>query len=216
MEKREKHIAVVLHGIVDPILYETIRTADMIIAADAAAIPLITRGIVPHISLGDFDSVTPDEKNIIMDAVSDVRIFDPEKDATDGELALRVAIEYRPDIISLYGATGGRIDHMLGIICLLEVCLDAGITAEVLDLQNRIWIMKSGIAHVKQDKEKPYISVIPISDTATVTLTGFLYPLTHKRLKRISTRGISNEICEGIGTIIIHTGKVLCVQSGDH
>ena len=45
--------------------------------------------------------------------------FKPEKDETDMEHALNWAIEQKPEKIRIFGATGGRIDHMFANIQLL-------------------------------------------------------------------------------------------------
>ncbi len=46
-------------------------------------------------------------------------MFKPEKDETDMELALNWAIDQKPEMIRIFGATGGRLDHMFANIQLL-------------------------------------------------------------------------------------------------
>jgi thiamine pyrophosphokinase len=215
MEKTENVVAVVLHGTIDPSMYDHIRKASCIIAADAAAILLIKHNIVPNICIGDFDSVSPQEKRVIDHLIKDVRIFPPEKDATDGELAVRAAVAIHPGAIRIYGATGGRIDHMLGVLYLLQIPSELVIDTQIVDVQNRAWMMKNTSLTMLKDESMPYVSLIPVSPTAIVTLKHFLYPLRHAQLDRTSTRGISNEISGKMGTITVHEGIVFCVQSGD-
>ena len=49
----------------------------------------------------------------------DIEKFSTEKDYTDTELALRRAIDDGADIITIFGATGGRLDHLLANIRIL-------------------------------------------------------------------------------------------------
>ena len=54
-----------------------------------------------------FRSLDEDRRPVILQ-------FQPEKDETDTELAMRIAMERGCDVIHLLGATGNRLDHMLG------------------------------------------------------------------------------------------------------
>ena len=45
--------------------------------------------------------------------------FKPEKNETDMELALNWAVEQKPDLIRIFGATGGRLDHLFANVQLL-------------------------------------------------------------------------------------------------
>ena len=53
-------------------------------------------------------------------------VHQPEKDETDTELALNRAMASGCGEIAVLGATGGRLDHMLGNIHLLYPCLQKG------------------------------------------------------------------------------------------
>ena len=69
-----------------------------------------------------------------------------------------------------------------------------------------------GLKIKKMDKR--FISIIPLNDEGIViSLTGFKYPLDHKYIEFSSTLGVSNEIKEEIGTIIIHEGEALVFES---
>ena len=68
--------------------------------------------------VGDFDSLgrTPKGENIVS--------LEVEKNFTDGERAVRLAKEYGADEITIYGAYGGKIEHILGNIALLKIAKD--------------------------------------------------------------------------------------------
>ena len=55
-----------------------------------------------------------------------IREYNPVKDATDTEIALRLGITLGSKEMILLGATGGRIDHLWANVQTLSVACDAG------------------------------------------------------------------------------------------
>ena len=93
--------------------------------------------------VGDFDTVKPGGAGSITGRMEHI-VWDthqPEKDETDTELALLKAQATGCTEVVVLGATGGRMDHMLGNIHLLFPCLQKGIEAYILDSQNRIYLI---------------------------------------------------------------------------
>lgn len=65
-------------------------------------------------------------------------------------------------------------------------------------------------------KDNYNLSVIPISNNGiVVSLMGVLYPLSEKFIGFGSTLGISNEIVQDYGDIVIHKGEALIIESID-
>ncbi len=59
------------------------------------------------------------------------------------------------------------------------------------------------------------VSIFPFGGVAEgVTLSGFRWNLKHETLKPGSTRGLSNEIVEGLGNISVQKGALFVMQSG--
>lgn len=55
-------------------------------------------GVTPLVAIGDFDSLSADELKRVKTAIGDIRQAIPEKDETDTELAVTVALkEYQYD-----------------------------------------------------------------------------------------------------------------------
>ena len=50
---------------------------------------------------------------------NDLHIVPREKDQTDLEIAINWALEQKPALIRIFGATGGRLDHGLANIQML-------------------------------------------------------------------------------------------------
>ena len=69
------------------------------------------------LAVGDFDSVSRSELEMIQSATKDCMIAPAEKDDTDTELALKITFQLYPEAeVTIFGAFGGRIDHMLSNI----------------------------------------------------------------------------------------------------
>ena len=64
--------------------------------------------------------MTSEELKIIQEQLSEITFFPSEKDETDLELAIDWAIDQKPRNIYIFGATGGRMDHFLANIQLLQ------------------------------------------------------------------------------------------------
>ena len=71
------------------------------------------------LAVGDFDSVTVEERQLIQKRAQHFVQAQPEKDDTDLELALLTIFEKNPQArVTIFGALGGRIDHMLANVFL--------------------------------------------------------------------------------------------------
>lgn len=183
---------------------------DLVIGVDAGAYSLLQSGVVPAVAIGDFDSVTKSQMEEIRQKIKQVFIYATEKDETDLELALNYALTKNPQQIILYWVTGKRLDHFLGALFLLE---KTTIPINIRNAQNDIQLVAKEFQPTNSDFK--YISIIPVTETATVSLSGFLYPVDQKILKRSETIGISNEITRSGAKVTVQAGKVLVVQSRD-
>lgn len=91
-------------------------------------------------------------------------------------------------------ATGGRADHFLGNIHTLKIAMDAGLHAEIIDENNRIFLVDK-----EYEFEKVWEICIfhPISGAVKgITLKGFRYNVEKFTLNPGSTRCVSNEVSE--------------------
>ena len=209
----KKTILIVGGGSLSEQFLPEIRKADFIIGVDHGAAWLIAHGITPNIAIGDFDSVTKEELAHIQQSVKIVMVHPAEKDFTDMELAVAEAVKLKPKSAVIYGGIGTRLDHTLGTFQLLEHFLQAGIAARLVDDHNDICLV-SGKQIMRKGVFR-YISVLPFSQSATVSLRGFLYEASHLQLTRGMTRGISNEFVGKSGTVNVHEGIVWVIQSRD-
>lgn len=189
---------------------------DCVIAADKGLEVLDKLCIKPDYIIGDFDSL---EAGILCEYSGDRIIkLNPEKDFTDTEAAIRLAIEKGSDLITIIGATGSRLDHVLANISLLMIPLEAGIPAYIIDENNRIRLIDKTTELTREDCFGDNVSLIPYSnEVAGVTLRGFYYPLNNKTLSRFKelSLGISNKITEDKCIIKIKNGILIVIESRD-
>ncbi|MGN1401711.1 MAG: thiamine diphosphokinase [Bacillus sp. (in: firmicutes)] len=191
---------------------------DIWVGVDKGVSTLLDLGIKPDAVFGDFDSIDESHRWILEDADFPVHRYAAEKDDPDLALALDWACKKEPDLIRIFGNTGGRMDHTLGGIQLLisDNVLNSRTTVCLLDSQNVIFASKSGVHTIEKDRNFKYISFFPMGGEVTgLTLKGFRYPLDNHRLPVGSTLCISNELISEIGTYSFDTGILLVVRSTD-
>ncbi len=193
---------------------------DMIIAADSGLHFVQMTGIMPDIILGDFDSADPLAMEYFKRLCPDRMItYPPEKDETDTELALNAAIEAGAAEIVVLGATGSRLDHVLGNIQLLKRAMDAGVDCRIVDEHNRIRMIKGGmyaVQIVRDEQFGDYVSLIPFTpEVKGLTLTGFKYEVSDFTLESGMARGVSNEIKDETAEISFEDGILLVIESRD-
>ena len=192
-------------------------TYDCIIAADSGMNFLYRNGIVPDIIAGDFDSVDDDSLDEFS-SLPDIEMLrlNPVKDDTDTEFVIREAIRRGATEITLLGATGTRLDHVLANVYLLGIGLEEGVSIEVIDAYNRIRMIDSVLEISKEKQFGDYVSILPVrGDAKGVTLEGMKYPLHDANVSCFSSLGVSNEIVVKKARISVKEGVLLVIESRD-
>ncbi|MDF2800116.1 MAG: hypothetical protein K0S61_19 [Anaerocolumna sp.] len=166
--------------------------------------------------VGDFDSV---DKRIMDEYIdSDIKImeYNPEKDATDTELALELSLELMAEEVTILGASGSRIDHTLANINLLYNLLKKKVKASIVDEWNKVYLIEEDTTLNKDLLHGPYLSILPFMDTVKgVYLTGFKYPLANRTMYPYSSLGISNEIIDNTANIRLQSGILIVIEAKD-
>lgn len=212
--EQSKVIAIVAGGQMERSVLPKLPHTHFVIGVDRGALWLVNHKISPDLSIGDFDSVTLAQKKQIHDHSGIFIAYAPEKDATDLELAVDYAMEIGATEVYFFGVLGKRFDHSLGAIQMLLRLESHNIYGVIVDNYSKINIVRhqETFAH---DTAYRYVSVIPVSLKAVVSLKGFAYELSHTTLHGGSTRGLSNEILKKSARITVHQGSVLVIRSSD-
>ena len=188
-----------------------------IIAGDKGLEALYQLKIIPNHVVGDFDSVSPEilefykkQSQIIF------HTFNAEKDNTDTDIALKLAIKIGSSKITILGALGKRMDHAIANIHILKDALEANIPCQILDEHNRIYLINKEMTLEKDKVYGKYVSLIPLTSTIEgLTLTGFKYPLNDYTLPIGTSLGISNEIITYTAHIEMKKGILIVIESRD-
>ena len=177
---------------------------DFVIAADAGYLALERAGIIPDLTVGDFDSAKKPE------FCSEIITLNPVKDCTDTEFAIEQAVERGYNNISVIGALGGRIDHSYANITLIVKYKNQGVNIVLLGEKQKIYALKNETVRIK--KLNSYVSLFAFSHECTVTLEGMFYPLNNYILSPFCDLGVSNEVSEKTGKIITSGGVLIVME----
>jgi len=190
---------------------------DIWIGVDRGTLTLLEKNITVDYAVGDFDSITTKQKEIILKNRMNVSAYPSEKDETDFEIALQKALELKPEKLYLFGVTGGRLDHtLINIQLLIRLVTDEKVHGVIVDKWNQLELLTPGTYTLHKDEQFPYISFVPFTQSVkNLSLTGFYYGLTNYDLSWGSTRCISNELISNEGTFSFNSGKVLLIKSCD-
>ncbi len=188
------------------------------IGADRGAFHLLEKGIIPAEAVGDFDSVSKEEYEVIKESVQIVDRFRSEKDETDTELAVTRALSYGPQFVILTGVTGGRLDHTeaaLHLLYRLQV-ENPTIIFSIRNETNELSILLPKTYEFKQQERYPYVSFFPFGGKVTgLSLTGFKYETINEILETGMTKFTSNEVVSCVCTVRFLEGICLMIRSSD-
>lgn len=192
-----------------------INTDSQIIIADGGSNHLDRLNIKPDYIVGDLDSSDSYDRLRQKYPECKFELFDSEKDYTDLELAIDLAISMSSSCIYLLGCLGKRLDHTLGNLFLLKKIKNRASRGIILDETNRVEYIKNESLILEIDEYK-YFSFIPVEgDVKSISLKGMKYPLYNKYVEFGSTLGISNEIIEEEASVEIKDSSALMIRSSD-
>jgi thiamine pyrophosphokinase len=198
---------------------------DLAAAIDAASATIAADGGLQHadragrpvdVVIGDLDSVDARALERARAAGTEVIEHPEDKDATDLDLALALALERwtapdRPSVL-VVGGHGGRLDHLLGNLLVLASDRYTGLAI-------RGWL-GTDVIHVVRGTVELHqgsgatVSLLAVDGTASgVTTTGLRFPLHDATLEVGSSLGLSNTMVMDTATVTVRSGVVLTVQS---
>ncbi len=190
-------------------LEEKLNDFAVIIALDGASNRLVKGGVLPHVIIGDLDSISSSvlehcKKN------GTLVVHDSDQEKSDISKGLRWAHQnYSDSQVYVVGVEIGRYDHHLAAYSALFECNSSAI----LILNN--WKAQRVTSTSKQIQIEPgtIVSLIPFGTVTGVALKGCQYPLNDESL-RTGTRGVSNKALETSITVSVKTGDLLLLIEG--
>lgn len=188
---------------------------DVLIGVDRGVEFLYRNHIKPNYIVGDFDSLSEEIVQFYQeDTDVCIRKFNPEKDFSDTEIAVHQAIELECEEMILLGATGNRIDHVLANIQVLAIPHKKGIHAEMIDENNRIYLIEHEAILEKSKMYGKYFSVFPLDRCIEkFSIIGAKYPLYNHRLCPYDSLCVSNQAKEEQVKITFSEGIVILIEA---
>ena len=171
--------------------------------------------ITPDYIVGDFDSLSEEIISYFRKETNvPIREFNPVKDYSDTEIAVRLAIEKECTSIKLLGATGTRLDHVMANIQVLKIPHEKGIYAEILDPNNKIYMIEKKKEIKKDNMYGKYFSVFPFGGCINhFSIEGAAYPLKDHTLTPYNSLCVSNQAKEEKVTITFPKGIVIVMET---
>lgn len=189
---------------------------DICIAADCGYLLAQRLGVFPNYIVGDFDSLDGYATESFIDEKTGGRCeiirHSPHKNETDTMLAVSFAEKLGAVEIYIIGGLGGRADHALSNVFLLERLAADGIPAVLTDGNSELSVISEGETMAVPHGEYRYFSTLAL-DRAVISITGCAYPLDHSILLRREAYAVSNEPLPEGAEIVCHEGRIIIVKS---
>ena len=190
---------------------------EILIGADRGILFLKEAGLKPTHIVGDFDSAAGDALEYFRNFPEiPIRQFKPEKDLTDTQIALELALELLAEQIFILGCSGTRLDHVMANIKILDLARKKGVPCFLVDAHNRIRLADGPVTIKRRDQYGKYVSLFAFGETVKgISLKGFYYPLTNYDMISGDAIGVSNEITGENGDIQFRSGRLLIMETKD-
>ncbi|MHA1703434.1 MAG: thiamine diphosphokinase [Promethearchaeota archaeon] len=158
--------------------------------------------------IGDFDSVYSDILNKYPDEKK-LR-FSSDKDKSDTELAVDLALNSNFQEIIILNSSGARHDHFLFNVLVLFKKPEI---IKILTSDGVLWALQSDSESFIELKPNTTFSLIPMSKCTGVSITGCHYELKDETLELSSTLTLSN-IANGKVKVSFKSGNLLFYAEG--
>ena len=177
---------------------------DLVIAVDGGYSHLSKMGITPNLAIGDFDSL-----GFVPDSV-EAKVYPPEKDFSDLELALNWSHKEGYENIYVYGALGGRLDHNMCVLQQIVKYTNKGVRVMAIGEDQAVCAVASGGLIEFSADSSGVISVFSATNqSANVSIRGLKYEIQDYTLLNTEPLGLSNEFLGTKSQISVENGDLL-------
>lgn len=182
------------------------KNEDFIIAADGGYKILRQLGIEPDLIIGDFDSMdfVPSGDKVIR--------YPVKKDKTDMAISIEEAINRGYKQITIFGGTGGRIDHTIANFQLMAWASRKGISINMIDKLNEYHVITNNQIEIT-GKEGKLFSVFSMGEKAfNVSIIGGEYEAENIDLSGDNPLGVSNAFKKEQVMVKVEQGTLLVIK----
>ena len=187
----------------EPVRYRgALEAADVILCADGGANRAMAAGIRPHYIVGDLDSVADSVRSQLP---RDAFVHRPSQDASDLEKTLDFALELGVRNATVLGVPGGRLDHQLCNLNILEK-FSGRLKLLTVDSFGTGQFIRGNFSF--EGPAGQQVSLIAFRRAEGITLEGLRYPLRNAPMEWGVNNGLSNEIVSSPVRIRIRKGTL--------
>lgn len=196
-----------------PAMRHVLATHSLIIAADGGFEHAVATGHAPHILIGDMDSVSARHLEEAEAFGIEVIRHPVDKDKTDTELALELALERGKVMLTVVSGGGDRLDHILGFLHSVAPHASEEVHVELWIGAARVDIVPAGSWRHVVVGEEMLVSLIPLGGPARgVTTERLKWELQGDTLEAFSSRGVSNVPLDDTFNVTLDEGVLAVIQ----
>jgi thiamine pyrophosphokinase len=214
---------VVAGGPGEVVLRDPLPAGAFVVAADSGLDRAAALGLPVDVVVGDFDSVSGVGLSAAQDAGVRLERHPREKDATDLELALELAVGSRgaggaggaggADHVLVVAGDTGRFDHTMANLLLLASDRFAAVSMFGVVGAAMVTVIRS--RSELHGSVGALVSLLAVGGVASGIVTeGLLYPLRGDDHLPGSSRGVSNEFSAARAVVSVASGVLVAVQPG--
>lgn len=187
------------------VLNALVAQADMVVCADGGANAARSLGIMPHVIIGDFDSIR-NETRVFFEHAGVSLMHLERQDDTDFEKALILLRMQEVETVAVCGVTGKLLDHTLGNFSILLRYIDA-FRIVLFDPHYRVEVITRETRFISRAGDR--ISIVPLSRARGVRYKGLRYPFEGESLAFGIAEGTCNEALGEEFTVSLSEGILL-------
>ena len=182
-----------------------IKQFESVFCTDGAAVKTRALGIIPDVIVGDMDSIHEADLKYMKEKQVEIYQYPAEKDYTDTYLAIELLRDKGIKDITIWGGTGGRLDHTMANIYASISFVREGMSIVFSEPGLDVHITRRNLKIAGYPGDT--VSIFPLGEeSARVSLMGFQYPLEEAVLKQELPIGISNILKDEEGYVLVRSG----------
>ena len=191
----------------------TIQNVNLVIAADSGLHAAQKLNMHVDFVVGDFDSVDAFALARATSAHTQAIRHSADKDFTDLESALLLAVDKNSQHIIIVTAGGGRLDHQFGFIAAMFNPKLRNCKVEALWQNNLLFALQGPANCDIATHVGDTVAIQSFSDKSEkISTTGLQWQLTNESLNNFETRGVSNIATKEQVSVSVELGQLLVIH----
>ena len=191
----------------EPFLYTALSDAQLLVGGDGGARTLLQLGLTPQVVTGDGDSLSDIEREALV-AAGAVLVPTPDQSYTDLDKALSWACEQGATRITVFGATGGRLDHSYSVFSAL-IKHSRQLPIRLVDETALYEAVGSQWQHSAPDLVGRTLSLLAFGRVEGITTVGVRWPLENDWLAPGVRDGTLNEVTDSSVQVTVRSGDLI-------